>query len=111
MQEVDRNTREARETAGPLSRECGPSGRCVTGRKLVSMGDVKELSDSQQETSSVEITVMVDSVTTAASRVSWEMGLGVCLSGSISIPFINVGRFCRGQGAPGCIQWLRKGKH
>jgi len=46
VQEVDRNTREARETAGPLSRECGPSGRCVTGRKLVSMGDVKELSDS-----------------------------------------------------------------
>lgn len=81
MQEVDRNTREARENAGPLSRECGPSGRCVTGRKLVSMGDVKELSDSQQEASSVEITVTVDGVTTAAPRSPGRWALGCACQG------------------------------
>lgn len=49
----------------------------------------------------MEVSVMVGGVILIAPRVSWE----------ISIPFIDVGRLCCGQGALGCIQWLKKGKH
>lgn len=59
----------------------------------------------------MEVTVTVGGVILTAPRISWAMGRGACLLGSISIPFIDVGTLCCGQGALGCIQWLKEGKH
>lgn len=69
MQVGDRNTREAKGKTGPLSRECSPSGRCVTRRKGVNQGDGKELSYSQEE-ASMEVTVMVGGVILTVPRIS-----------------------------------------
>ena len=52
-------------------------------------------------------------VSLTAPRISWEMGLGACLLGSISIPFIDVGRLCCGQGTLGAgldKAWSSKSK-